>query len=67
MNIKDYPLVLKAPQVAEILNVSVPTVYRYMRQEGFPSVKMKGRQAAVRVMRDALYAWLIEQSGEKGA
>lgn len=64
MNIKDYPLVLKAAQVAEIMGVSQSTAYEYMRRKDFPSFKMAGMRGSVRVMRDALYAWMLEQSAE---
>lgn len=61
MNIKDYPLVLKAEQVAEIMGVSRASAYNYMKQTDFPSFKMKGRRGSVRVMRDSLFAWMMEQ------
>lgn len=59
--IKDYPLTLKAEHVAEILNVSKSAAYGYMRLSGFPTIKMPGTSGSVRVPRDALYAWMMEQ------
>lgn len=59
-DIKSYPMTLKPKDVAEIMNVSLPTAYRYMKDEDFPSVKRPGR--APRVLRDVLYAWLLENS-----
>jgi len=65
--IKDYPIVLKAEHVAEIMNVSKSAAYGYMRLNGFPSFKMPGTSGSVRVMRDALYAWMMEQCAGEGA
>ena len=67
MNIKDYPLVLKAEHVAEIMNISLRSAYNYMSYTDFPSFRMPGKRGAVRVMRDTFYAWMLEKSEGKGA
>lgn len=59
-NIKDYPMTLTAKDVAEILNVSLATTYRYLRRPDFPAIKQP--RTAPRVLRDALYAWMMERS-----
>lgn len=63
MNRKDYPEVLKPEHVAEILGISVPTAYAYMKRNDFPSFKYMG---TIRTMRDSLFAWMMEKV-EKGA
>lgn len=69
MKINDYPLNLRADQVAEILGVSRSTAYEYMKLSDFPSFKMPGVRGSVRVPRDLLYAWMMEkaESSNKGA
>lgn len=59
MTKEQYPLVLKPKHVAEILGVSLPSAYEYMRHTDFPSFKLHG---SVRVMRDKLFDWLESQS-----
>lgn len=65
MNFKDFPLVLKASDVANIMGVSVSTAYEYMKLTEFPSFKMPGKRGSVRVMRDQLFAWMMERGEEK--
>jgi predicted DNA-binding transcriptional regulator AlpA len=55
--IRDYPMILSAVEVAEILKVSKPTAYQIMEQPGFPLVKMNNR--CKRVVRDAFFNWLM--------
>lgn len=59
MSKEEYPIVLKAKQVAEILGVSPPTAYEYMRQTDFPSFKVG---SSVRVLRDKFFEWMENQS-----
>jgi len=56
---EQYPIVLKASHIAEILAVSEPTAYKLMRQEGFPLFS-SGR--IMRALRDEFFKWLESQS-----
>ncbi|MCH5586287.1 helix-turn-helix domain-containing protein [Shimazuella sp. AN120528] len=58
MNKEDYPLILKADQVAEILSVSKRKAYEVMEYSNFPLVRV-GRSK--RVSRDAFFRWLEDQ------
>jgi excisionase family DNA binding protein len=55
MHKEDYPLILKANHVAEILSVSRRKAYEVMDCSTFPLVKI-GRSK--RVSRDAFFKWL---------
>ncbi|MDO7486492.1 hypothetical protein Q5O89_12925 [Peribacillus frigoritolerans] len=48
-NIEDYPMILTAVHLSEILMVSKPTAYELMEQKSFPLIKL-GRSK--RVLRD---------------
>lgn len=50
---------LTTDEVAEILGVSKPTAYNYMRSEGFPKIQV-GR--AWRVEEQLFLKWIQEQS-----
>jgi predicted DNA-binding transcriptional regulator AlpA len=54
--IQQYPTVLKAKHVAEILGVSEPTAYAYMRRTDFPTINLPG--SVKRVAREAFFNWL---------
>lgn len=51
----DFPLVLKAEHVAQILGISKRKAYEVMEERGFPLVRI-GR--AKRVGREAFFEWL---------
>lgn len=53
---EDYPLVLKAKHIAEIMGVSLPTAYEYMRHTDFPLLDLPG--AVKRVGREQFFEWL---------
>jgi predicted DNA-binding transcriptional regulator AlpA len=55
-DIKEYPVILTAVEVAEILKVSKPTAYQVMDQPGFPLIKLNNR--CKRVLRDSFFSWL---------
>lgn len=57
-NIEDYPMVLTAVHLSEILMVSKPTAYELMEQKSFPLIKL-GRSK--RVLRDEFFNWLTQQ------
>lgn len=59
---QEYPMVLKAKHVAEILGVSEPTAYTYMRRNDFPTINLPG--AVKRVARDRFFEWLEQRSKE---
>lgn len=51
----DYPLILTATELAEILKISKPTAYELMNRTDFPLLKI-GR--CKRVLRDEFFEWL---------
>lgn len=57
----DYPLVLTAKHVAEILGISKRKAYEVMEERGFPLVRI-GR--AKRVGRDAFFEWLYRRRSD---
>lgn len=56
----DYPIVLKAKHIQEILGCSEPVAYKVMKSEGFPLISV-GRLK--RVNRDDFFNWLDTQKG----
>lgn len=62
-------IALTVQETAELLSVSVPTVYKLVRREDFPALKIGGRTL---VSRDRLVDWVNMQSvqivdmGQKG-
>ena len=56
--IDDYPMLLTAPHIAEILMVSNPTAYQLMEQTSFPLIRL-GRNKRVR--KDEFFKWLTLQ------
>jgi predicted DNA-binding transcriptional regulator AlpA len=56
LTIKDYPVVLTAKHIAEILGVSVRYAYDLMDRSDFPKLSNLGR--CKRVFRDDFFAWL---------
>ena len=59
-SVEDYPLILTAKHIAEILSVSKPTVYEWMKHEDFPVLPIPGRIR--RVHRDEFFDWLINRN-----
>lgn len=55
---EEYPLVLHARHMAEIIGVSTRVAYEIMEKTGFPLIRI-GR--CKRVARDAFFKWLNEQ------
>lgn len=55
MTREDYPLILKAEHVAEILGISKRKAYEVMDYTNFPLVRI-GRSK--RVGRDAFFQWI---------
>lgn len=54
----EYPMMLKAKQVSEILNVSLRMAYEIMERRDFPTIRI-GKSK--RVLRDDLMKWIEEQ------
>ena len=54
----DYPMVLTAVHIAEILMISKPTAYELMEQVPFPLIRV-GRSK--RVLKDKFFDWLSQQ------
>jgi len=57
-NKEDYPMILEAKHIQEILGVSKPTAYELMERADFPLIRI-GRLK--RVTREAFFQWLSEQ------
>ncbi|MBR8644210.1 helix-turn-helix domain-containing protein [[Brevibacterium] frigoritolerans] len=57
-NIEDYPMILTAVHLSEILCVSKPTAYELMEQKSFPLIKI-GRSK--RVLKNEFFQWLSQQ------
>ena len=48
---------LSAKQLSEKLNISIKTIYKYVRQ-GMPHVKLKGKTSAYRFELEKVMEWL---------
>ncbi|MBD8033041.1 helix-turn-helix domain-containing protein [Solibacillus sp. A46] len=57
-SLEDYPVILTAEHIAEILMVSKPTAYELMEQTSFPLIRI-GR--CKRVLKDKFFDWLSQQ------
>ena len=57
----DYPMILKANDIQEILQVSKRKAYEVMDQEGFPCIRIGKLK---RVYRDSFFEWL-DEAGKK--
>ncbi|WP_042348208.1 helix-turn-helix domain-containing protein [Bacillus massiliigorillae] len=57
-HIEDYPLMLTAVHISEILMVSKPTAYELMEHSTFPLIRI-GRTKRVR--REDFFDWLSQQ------
>ena len=56
--IEDYPLILNAVHISEILMVSKPTAYELMEHSTFPLIRI-GRTKRVR--KEAFFKWLSQR------
>lgn len=57
--IEDYPLILTAKDISDILIISKPTAYEIMEKTDFPLIRI-GR--CKRVRRDAFFQWIQNKS-----
>lgn len=57
-NIEDYPFILTAVHISEILAVSKPTAYELMEHSSFPLIRI-GRSK--RVLKHEFFNWLTKQ------
>ena len=55
----DLPLMLSAPEVAEVLGISRAGAYDLVRSTGFPHMKIGNR---ILVPKDKLLKWIDEQT-----
>jgi len=58
-NVQDYPIMLTAKEVAEILGITHRHAYEVMEEKGFPLVRI-GRLK--RVHRDMFFKWLEQKA-----
>jgi hypothetical protein len=52
---QDYPAILEADHIAEILNISKHVAYKIMEKEDFPLIRVNKFK---RVKRDSFFQWL---------
>jgi excisionase family DNA binding protein len=64
MTKEQYPLILNAAHIAEIMGVSKRIAYEIMEYKGFPLVRV-GRLK--RVNKESFFNWLDSQSNEEEA
>jgi predicted DNA-binding transcriptional regulator AlpA len=58
-NIEDFPLILNAKHVSEVLGVSRKKAYAIMNSEGFPLVRLGHSK---RVEKEKFFSWLDRQA-----
>jgi excisionase family DNA binding protein len=61
MHATDSPELLRIPEVAERLNVSRATVYRWLTEGRLPGVQLGGAGSPLRVPAAELSKWLYEE------
>ena len=59
-NMEDYPLMLTADHISEILHMSKRRAYEVMELKSFPTIRIGKRKW---VQREAFFAWLKQQEG----
>ena len=59
--IEEYPIMLTANELMEILRISRSNAYLVMKMKGFPTLRIGDRMV---VSRDRLIAWIDDQLGE---
>lgn len=60
-SIQEYPLVLTAKEVSEILSISLRRAYELMDETEFPLVRFSRSK---RVLRDAFCKWMLSKQNE---
>ncbi|MFS0782087.1 DNA-binding protein [Bacillus sp. 1P06AnD] len=60
-HIEEYPLILTAVHISEILMISKPTAYEIMEQSTFPLIRISRTK---RVQKDAFFKWLSQQQAQ---
>lgn len=61
MSKDDYPLILTASHIMEILGISKSKEYDFMEYSGFPLIRLGKNK---RVSRDAFFQWIDQQTLE---
>ncbi|OHR73961.1 excisionase [Bacillus sp. HMSC76G11] len=61
---ENYPMVMTAKQVAEVLGVSLRIAYEVMDREDFPLIPIFRHK---KVNRDSFFKWLESQGNKKEA
>ncbi|MDM5220821.1 helix-turn-helix domain-containing protein [Peribacillus sp. NJ11] len=61
-NLEEYPVVLTASHISEILLISKPTAYEIMEDKSFPLIKIG--QRSKRVFRNDFIEWLHQQQAK---
>ena len=64
-NFDDYPPVLQAKHIKEILGLSTGATYALLKSEGFPTVLLGGKRKVV--VKDEFIAWLTDSRRKSGA
>jgi len=59
-NFDDYPPVLQAAHVKEILGISTGATYALLKSEGFPTVSIGGKRKVI--VKDEFVAWLTDST-----
>jgi predicted DNA-binding transcriptional regulator AlpA len=59
-NFDDYPPVLQAADVKEILGLSTGATYALLKSEGFPTVSIGGKRKVI--VKDEFVAWLTDST-----
>ncbi|MFP7494746.1 helix-turn-helix domain-containing protein [Terribacillus saccharophilus] len=57
-NYEDYPIILSAEDVADILKVSKSTAYALMNAPDFPLIKLNGTYRVKRVLKDKFIEYI---------
>lgn len=63
MERSEYPIILQAKHVTEILGISKSTTYEFFNSPDFPLLQLNGRKL---VYKDAFFKWLDSKQRKSG-
>lgn len=64
-NSRGSTLLLRGPQVAKELSISVALAYRWMQSGVLPTIRVPGSRS-IRVPREALFEWIRQNTRSRG-
>ncbi|PAF21404.1 hypothetical protein CHH49_10920 [Terribacillus saccharophilus] len=57
-NYEDYPMILSAGEIADILSISKSTAYALMNEPNFPLIRLAGSKRVKRVLKEKFFEYI---------